>query len=67
MAGAGPYNLSHIHFAMVETPREIIIEDLRHALWEEPRIAFVHAKDGLVALNSVVELMRDLNRPRSDM
>jgi glyceraldehyde-3-phosphate dehydrogenase (NAD(P)) len=67
MAGAGPYNLSHIHFAMVETNRTISIDELRHALWEEPRLAFVHAKEGLVALNSVAELMRDLKRPRADM
>lgn len=67
MAGAGPYNLSHIHFAMVETTRAVSVEELRDALWDEPRIAFVRAGDGLVALNSVVELMRDLDRPRGDM
>lgn len=67
MAGAGPYNLSHLHFAMVETTRPVTPDELRHALWEEPRIAFVRSTDGLVALNSVIELMRDLNRPRHDM
>lgn len=67
LAGAGPYNLSHIHFAMVETTRPVSRDELRQALWEEPRIAFVRAGDGLVALNSVIELMRDLRRPRNDM
>lgn len=67
MAGAGPYNLSHIHFAMVETTRPIRLDELRHALWEEPRVAFVRAADGLVSLNAVIELMRDLRRPRADM
>jgi len=67
MAGAGPFNLSHLHFAMVETTRPVSLDELRHALWEEPRIAFVHASDGIVALNSTVELMRDLDRPRNDM
>ena len=67
MAGAGPYNLSHIHFAMVETTRPVSLDELRDALWDAPRIAFVRAGDGLVALNSVVELMRDLDRPRGDM
>ncbi|MBI3945427.1 MAG: type II glyceraldehyde-3-phosphate dehydrogenase [Armatimonadetes bacterium] len=67
MAGAGPYNLSHLHFAMVETTRPVSLDELRHALWEEPRIAFVRATDGLVSLNAVIELMRDLRRPRSDM
>jgi glyceraldehyde-3-phosphate dehydrogenase (NAD(P)) len=67
IAGAGPYNLSHIHFAMVETTRPISVDELRDALWDAPRIAFVRADDGLVALNSVIELMRDLGRPRGDM
>ncbi len=67
MAGAGPYNLSHLHFAMVETTRPVSLDELRHALWEEPRIAFVRGTDGLVALNSVIELMRDLGRTRNDM
>lgn len=67
MAGAGPYNLSHIHFVMVETTRPVSLEELRHALWEAPRIAFVHATNGLTALNSVIELMRDLGRPRNDL
>lgn len=67
LAAAGPYNLSHIHFAMVETTRSISTAELRQALMEEPRIAFVQAHDGLVALNSVIELMRDLERPRHDM
>lgn len=67
LAGAGPYNLSHIHFAMVETTRPVTREELRDALVDAPRIAFVRASDGLVALNSVIELMRDLRRPRGDM
>ena len=67
LAAAGPYNLSHIHFAMVETTQPVSKEQLHQALMEEPRIAFVRAADGLVALNSVIELMRDLERPRHDM
>ena len=67
MAGAGPYNLSHIHFAMVETTRPVSLDELRGALWDAPRIAFVRGSGGLVALNSVIELMRDLGRPRGDM
>jgi glyceraldehyde-3-phosphate dehydrogenase (NAD(P)) len=67
MAAAGPYNLSHIHFAMIETTRPVSVEELRDALWDAPRIAFVRADQGIVALNSVTELMRDLDRPRGDM
>ncbi|GBF04404.1 glyceraldehyde-3-phosphate dehydrogenase, partial [Deinococcus aerius] len=36
-------------------------------LLETPRVALVRAADGLEALNSVMELMRDLRRPRGDM
>lgn len=32
-----------------------------------PRIAFLHAADGVVALNSTMELMSDLGRTRGDM
>ena len=67
LAGAGPFNLSHIHFAMVETTRPVTLDELRDALWDEPRVAFVRSADGLVALNSVIEAMRDLGRPRGDM
>jgi glyceraldehyde-3-phosphate dehydrogenase (NAD(P)) len=67
MAGAGPFNLSHIHYAMIETTRPVSLEEARDALHDAPRIAFVHADNGLVALNSVIELMRDLERPRGDM
>ena len=67
LAAAGPYNLSHIHFAIVETTRPVAVDELRQALVEAPRISFVRAADGLVALNAVIELMRDLERPRHDM
>ena len=67
MAASGPFNLSHIHFAMIETTRPVSLNDARDALASAPRIAFVRASDGLVALNSVIELMRDIGRPRGDM
>ncbi len=67
MAAAGPFNLSHIHFAMVETTHPVSVAEVRDALFDEPRVALIRATDGLVALNSVVELMRDLDRPRGDM
>jgi glyceraldehyde-3-phosphate dehydrogenase (NAD(P)) len=67
VAAAGPFNLSHVHFAMAETRDPVRLEDVKDALWEAPRIAFVRADDGLVGLNSVIELMRDLRRPRGDM
>ena len=67
LAGAAPYNLGHLHYVMVETTRAVDVDELRAALSAAPRIAFIRAGDGLVAMNSVVELMRDLRRPRADM
>ncbi len=67
MAGTASHNLSHIHYAMVETTTPLTAQDVREALWQEPRVAFVRSSDGLVALNSVIELMRDLGRPRNDL
>ena len=67
LAGSAAHNLSHIHFAMVETTHPVSANELREALQHAPRIALVRASDGLVALNSVIELMRDLGRPRGDM
>ncbi len=50
---------------MVETVRPVSLDELRHALWQEPRVTFIRSSIGLVALNSVIELMRDLGRPRN--
>ncbi len=67
MAGTASHNSSHIHYLMVETHGRLSVDDVKQALWEEPRIAFVRSQNGLVALNSVIELMRDLGRPRNDL
>jgi glyceraldehyde-3-phosphate dehydrogenase (NAD(P)) len=67
MAAAGPFNLGHVHFAMVETTRPAGVDELRAILLATPRVASVRAADGLRASNAVVELMRDLGRPRADI
>lgn len=67
IAAAGPFNLSHVHFAIVETPSEIGRDEVLAALQDAPRIAFVKASDGVKAPNSVIEIARDLGRPRGDV
>lgn len=67
MAAKGPFNLSHIHFAMVETTRKVSREEVLDILRLAPRVAFVRAAEGVAALNSVIELARDLGRPRGDL
>jgi glyceraldehyde-3-phosphate dehydrogenase (NAD(P)) len=67
LAGAGPFNLSHIHFAMVETTGPVTLGEVTTALRNTPRLTLIRAADGLVGLNSVIELMRDMRRPRADL
>ncbi len=67
IAAAGPFNLSHVHFAIVEAPGEVDRKEVLAALRDAPRIAFVRAADGVEAPNAVIEIARDLGRPRADL
>lgn len=58
---------SHLHAWNVELTREATKEEVLAAFRAAPRIAFLRASDGVVALNSTLELMTDLGRPRGDM
>jgi glyceraldehyde-3-phosphate dehydrogenase (NAD(P)) len=58
---------SHLHAWSVELTREATKEEILTAFRNVPRIAFLNASDGLVALNSTIELMTDLGRSRGDM
>ena len=58
---------SHLHAWSVELTREASKEEVLAAFRAAPRIAFLRASDGVVALNSTIELMADLGRPRGDM
>lgn len=61
------HNSSHLHTWWVELTRAADKQELLAAFSAAPRIAFIRAEDGLTALNSTVELMADLGRPRGDM
>lgn len=67
MAAKGPFDLGHVHFTMVETTRPTSVDEVRNLLAAAPRVAFVRADEGVVGQNSIVELMRDLGRPRADL
>jgi glyceraldehyde-3-phosphate dehydrogenase (NAD(P)) len=67
IAASGPFNLSHVHFAVIETPRESDRDEVVAALRDAPRIVLVRASDGVEAPNSVIEIARDLGRPRADL
>jgi len=61
------HNSSHLHTGWVELTREASREEVLAAFRAAPRIALVRTHDGLAALNSTIELMTDLGRPRGDM
>lgn len=67
MAAKGPFDLGHVHFTMVETTRSTSVDEVHMLLERAPRVAFVRAADGLGSQNAIVELMRDLGRPRADL
>jgi len=57
----------HLHSWSVELTRPVTKDEVLAAFRAAPRIAFLHATQGIVALNSTLELMSDLGRPRGDM
>lgn len=61
------HTTSHLHAWSVELSRLATKEDVLDAFRSAPRIAFLRASEGIVALNSTLEMMGDLGRPRSDM
>lgn len=67
VAAAGPFNLSHLHIAFVELNEAIDKKTVIKMYQEAPRVVLIKNSDGLVGLNSVIELMRDLGRKRNDM
>ncbi len=67
IAAAGPFNLAHVHFAVVEAPEPTSVDAALAALRAAPRIAMIRADHGVAAPNSVIEIARDLGRPRGDV
>ena len=57
----------HLHAWSVELTRPTTKEEVLAAFRAAPRIAFLKMSEGVVALNSTLELMSDLGRPRGDM
>src|SRR5690606_23579130 len=57
----------HSHYWIVELTRPADRDEVLTALRSAPRIAGIRMSDGITALNSTFELMKDLGRPRGDM
>lgn len=67
IAAKAAHTQSHNHYWIIRLTREATREEIHEVLRAAPRLAFVRMRDGLTALNTTVELMRDLGRPRGDM
>jgi glyceraldehyde-3-phosphate dehydrogenase (NAD(P)) len=67
IAAKAAHTQTHNHYWIVELTRNASREEVLEAFRAAPRIAFIRMSDGIVALNSTIELMKDLGRPRGDM
>jgi glyceraldehyde-3-phosphate dehydrogenase (NAD(P)) len=67
IAVVAAHTTSHLHAWNVELTRSASKEEVLAAFRAVPRIAFLRASEGVVALNSTLEMMADLGRPRGDM
>lgn len=67
IAAKGAHTQTHNHYWTLQLTRTASRDEVIAALRAAPRLAFIRMADGLVALNSTIELMKDLGRPRGDM
>lgn len=67
IAQVAAHTTSHLHAWSVELTRPATKEEVLEAFRSAPRIAFLRAEEGILALNSTIEMMADLGRPRGDM
>jgi glyceraldehyde-3-phosphate dehydrogenase (NAD(P)) len=67
MAVKVPETLGHLHYWSVQMARIASKDEVLDAFRTSSRIALIRISDGLVALNSVKELMADRGRPHANL
>ena len=67
MAVMVPETLAHLHYWSVQMTRSATKQEVLDAFKSSSRIALIRNEQGLVALNSVKELMADRGRPHGDL
>jgi glyceraldehyde-3-phosphate dehydrogenase (NAD(P)) len=67
MAVKVPETLAHLHYWSVQMTRQASKDDVLEAFGASSRIALIRDDEGLVALNSVKELMTDRGRPHANL
>lgn len=67
MAVTVPETLAHLHYWTVQLNRQATKDEVLAAFRTSSRIALIRIDEGLVALNSVKELMADRDRPHGNL
>lgn len=67
MAVKVPETLAHLHYWSVQLTRPAEKEEVLQAFRASSRIALIGTTDGLTAINTVKELMADLDRPHDNL
>ena len=67
MAVKVPETVAHLHYWSVQMKRHASKDEVLDAFRTSSRIALINIGDGLVALNSVKELMADRQRPHDNL
>jgi glyceraldehyde-3-phosphate dehydrogenase (NAD(P)) len=67
MAVKVPETLAHLHYWSVQMTRAATKEEVLDAFRRSSRIALIRIEEGLVALNSIKELMADRGRPHGNL
>jgi glyceraldehyde-3-phosphate dehydrogenase (NAD(P)) len=67
MAVKVPETLAHLHYWSVQMTRNASKDEVLEAFGRSSRIALIRIGEGLVALNSVKELMADRGRPHDNL
>ena len=67
MAVKVPETLAHLHYWSVQMTRQASKDEVLDAFRTSSRIALINIGDGLVALNTVKELMADRGRPHDNL
>jgi glyceraldehyde-3-phosphate dehydrogenase (NAD(P)) len=62
-----PVTYGHVHMVTVELEDDATREDVLNAFKNQPRVRLLKASEGYTSTGKVHEMMRDLERPRSDM
>lgn len=67
MAVKVPQTLAHLHYWSVQMTRAASKDEVLNAFRTSSRMALIRMSDGLVALNTVKELMADRGRPHDNL